>query len=238
MMRWIARRIIAGFVGLLTIVSVMVWTFVVAEWFSDFAKRYLGREVPISYANAPRPDSYDRSAHMYYFLLVGALIIAVGLLAAILVMEPRPTFRKRAWFYVGFLLIVMPASWYNYNQLDNVLAPTYQVGLNLITIFLTATIAIWLSNAPAASIDVRVVKMMCVFFLGLAGFVPLFFSLLWLLQKVHLLSLDQAKSITWGHLTGIGAVASAIIAALNYRRELRKGAEASPQPTVKLIVPS
>jgi hypothetical protein len=84
---------------------------------------------------------------------------------------------------------------------------------------------------------VRVIKTMCIFLLGVAGFVPMLFTLLWFFQKVHALSLEQTESITWGHLTGIGTVASAIFAGLNYRGELRRAAEASAPPPVKIITP-
>jgi hypothetical protein len=138
----ITRRILAAFVGLLAVIFLAVWTLFGEARFSKFAKQHLGRGVPLSGANSPRPDSYDPDAEVYYAFLIGALIVAAGLLAAVLVIEPRATFRKRAWLYAVFLLIVLPASWYNYNQMDTVLAPSYQVGLNLIVIFLTASIAI------------------------------------------------------------------------------------------------
>jgi hypothetical protein len=194
------------------------------------------RNVPISQAGEPRPDAYDRTAHLYYELLIGALILATGGLTMLLVLVHRPTFRHRAWIYLGFMLIVLPATLYNFSQADTVLAPTYQFMLNWITIFLIATVAIWIGTLPVEAIDLRVVKTMCVFFLWLVCVVLILFNFVWFVNWSQLISLEEARKVTWGTLTGFAGVASAIIAALNYRREMRKAAS-PPASQSSIIVP-
>lgn len=146
------RRIIAVCTALITVAAAFVWASAGEDLVAQLT--YFGRRhVPLSQAGAPRPDAFDRSAHLYYELLIDALILAIGGLAALLVLVPRPSFRQRSWIYVGFLLITLPASNYNYELGDTVLAPTYQFALNFITIFLTATVAIWVGNLPTKSAD-------------------------------------------------------------------------------------
>jgi hypothetical protein len=118
------RRIGAVVIALLTVVAAAVWTYWAEDWLHDFARWHLDQSGPLSKAGAPRIDSYDPRAQIYYELLIGALIFALGGVAALLVLVRRPNFRHRAWIYVGFMLIVLPASLYNFSQGDIVLART------------------------------------------------------------------------------------------------------------------
>jgi hypothetical protein len=215
------RRTIAVFLALLAVLAAIVWTLVAASWLENIAQHF-SRPVPLSQADAPRFDSHDRSAHLYYEILVGALILAVGVIASLLVLVPRLKFLHRAGIYIGFLLIVLPATWFNFNLGDTVLAPSFQFFLNFICIFLSATVALSLTNFPTETIDVTVLKVMAATLLWFACLTPALFNLIWFLNWSHLLSLQQTSNITWRDLTGVAAVASAIIAGLNYRREMRK----------------
>lgn len=62
---------------------------------------------------------------------------------------------------------------------------------------------------------------MCVFLLWVACLTPAFFNLLWFLDRIHLLSYEQTKQVSWGVLTGLASIGSIIIAASNYRKETR-----------------
>jgi hypothetical protein len=227
------RRIVAACTALITVVAAAAWTLVAGwGWLNGFAQ-HLGRDVPLSEAGAPRPGG-GQHVELYYNILIAALILAVGGLAALLVLVPRPSFRRRAWIYVGFLLIVLPASLYNFSQEDTVLAPTYQFALNFISIFLTATVAIWIANLPAEAADVRVLKAMCVFLLWVPCIAQILFNLIWFLNQINVLSLKETR-VSWTILIGLASVASAIIAALNYRREIQKAT--TPAPPSRIIVP-
>jgi hypothetical protein len=234
----ITRRVVAAIVAMLTIVVLLVWTLIANDAITDYAIMHLARNVPLSQASGPRPDAYDRAAHLYYELLIGALLIASGSVVALLILLPSRSFRQRAWLYLGSLLLLLPFSFYNFSQGGIVLAPAYQFGVNFVIVFLGATTAVWIANAPAVEIDERVLKIMCVFLLALVVCVVSFFNILWLLQKVQILTIDQTKHVTWAHLTSAASVVSAIVAWLNYRRELRKQADASlPQSRRTLILP-
>jgi len=125
------------------------------------------------------------------------------------------------------MAIVLPASFYNYDQGDNVLPAFAQLTVNLVLIFLAATTALWLSSSRPTAPDSQVLKYLSLALLLLGGvFVPAFFTLIWILWKVGLLTREATTQITFQHITGLSAVVSCVVAWLTYRRELRKAESA------------
>lgn len=224
---WV-RRTLAGTVGIITLVIVGLWSVFGSLVISGYVDLHLALGVPLSQAGGPRPDSYDASAHSFYTLLINSLLLCAGATSALMVLVPRQTFRARAFVYLMFLAVLLPASTYNYTQGDHVLPAVFQAGLNLIVIFLGATIALSLATFEAKEPDVRVLKYMCmVLVLFGAVLVPGLFTLLWAMWRVGLIG---ETTLGWAQLTGTGGLASAIIAWLNYRREINKERAARQPP--------
>ena len=122
-----------------------------------------------------------------------------------------------------FIAVLLPASLYNYSQNDHIFPAHGQVILNLILIFLAATIALWLASFKPNAPDTQVLKSLALSLLLLGGvLVPAIFSLVWFFWAIGLLTKAQADQITFGHITGLSAAISCVITWLNYRREMRK----------------
>jgi hypothetical protein len=219
-MRVAVRRILAVVIGAVTALLVALWTIIGSLVIRGYVWANLALDVPLSQADGPRPDSYDQAAHPFYGLLVGALLVATGITTALLVLIPRRDFRVRAAVYLIFMAVILPASLYNYSQRDAVLPALYQVGLNLVVVFLGATIAFSISMVKAESPDTRVLKMMSI---GLVLFgavlVPAFFSLIWGVWRSGLV--QEVPKFKWSELSGLGGLASAaIVGWLHYRQQL------------------
>jgi 4-amino-4-deoxy-L-arabinose transferase-like glycosyltransferase len=201
----------------------VLWTWVASDRIAPDASYYLGRNIPLSQAGSPRPDSFDRLAQSYYLLLFGALLLATGVISAVCVLVPDKALRNRFWIYALLLVILLPASWYNFNLYDTVFKPSVQVALNLLIVFLGATTAFWIAGIKSNETDVRVLKIMAVFLLCFGAVFPMtFFTIIWFMEKIGMLTFDETKQIKWQHITAVGGCASAVIAGLNYRRELLK----------------
>lgn len=216
------RRLVAVIVAVVTLIIAAAWLLYAGNALYWYAWANLAQNVPLSQAGGPRPDAWDQGAHPYYLISSAALLLATGGSAALLILLPRPSFRHRAWIYLFFLSIILPATWYNYGQKDVVLRASLQAGLNCIVIFLSATTALWLSSAPASAPDAKVLKYLSLTLLLLAGvFVPGIFSVIWLFYAAGLITEEQSRQITFAHITGLASVASALIAWLNYSRDRR-----------------
>lgn len=217
------RRLTAIAIAVIAICLAGAWTLFGGEALYRYALAHLAQNVPLSRAGGPRPDAWDQAAQSYYLISTAALIIAAGGSAALLVLVPKAGFRRRALIYCLFLAVVLPATWYNYGQRDVVLRPSLQAGLNVSLMFLSTTIALWLSKAPAAEIDVRVLKGLSLACILLGGvFVPGLFTVVWLLVTAGALTLEQSRQVTFQHITGLASVVSAVLAVLGYVRDRRK----------------
>lgn len=224
------RRLIAIFIALIVTVIAAVWTMFGGEIIYRFAWEHLAQNVPLSQAGGPRPDAWDRGAHPYYLLCNAALIVAAGGSTALVVLVPQRSFRRRALIYCLFLAVILPATWYNFGQGDVVLRASLQAALNIGLIFLSLTIALWLTKAPAAELDVRVLKGLFLACLLLGGvFVPGLFTIVWALTTAGALTIEQSRQVTFQYITGLASIMSTVLAILNYVRDGRKAnAEKSP----------
>jgi hypothetical protein len=224
-MRKEVRYVAAAAVALIFILLFAYWTLYASSEVRLYVWRNLAVPMSLSQAGGPRPDAYDRGAHLYYRVVLGALLLGAGGTASLLVLVPRRGFRVRAFIYLAFLAILLPASLYNFSQGDLILATPYQAALNLVIIFLGAAAVPVLVTASSEAHDTRVLKtiVLALILLG-AVVVPAFFTILWLLWRSRVIPKD---AVTWGHITGVGTLISVIIAWLNYRREMRKDAAAA-----------
>jgi len=232
------RRILAAAVGVTTTIAAFAWAWLAQKALYSYAWRNLARDVPLSEAGAPRPDAWDQLAHPYYRILVLSLLIAAGASTALIILTPRPEFRKRGLIYLIFLAIVLPATWYNYAQGDIVLPAKLQFLLNLVLIFLAATIVIWLSGTRATSPDQNVLKYLSLILLLFAGVcVPMLFSGTWLLYAARILTPSERPEeaqIKWSHITALGSLGSIAIAWLSYRRDKKSISSEVPK---RIITP-
>jgi hypothetical protein len=230
------RRFVAAGVALAAIVCALIWTVTLSQLLEVYAREYLNQKIPISQAGGGRPDAFQSSAHVYYAIIIGGLILAAGASAALLVLVADRSFRTRAWIYVAFLALVLPASLYNYTQDDIVLPYPVQAGLNLAVAFLSATIAFWYGGRRCDGYDARVIQGLTIALLVMGGvLVPVFATTLWALNQIGWFDRKELQQITYAHLTGTAAVASAVIAWLNHRRELRN---AAPVPVSSTPAPA
>jgi hypothetical protein len=217
------RRFVAALLAILAAVISIVWTLAMRVKLYTYAWSELALNVPLTQARGPRPDAWDQSAHPYYWILAAALLIATAAAVALVVLVPNRGFRLRALIYCVFLAVILPATWYNYNQGDIVLPAHYQVALNVLLILLSSITAFWISQAPVSAPDIRVVKYLCLTLLLLGGvLVPALFSTVWLFYVAGLLTLAQTREISFSQITGLASVASAVVAWLAYLRDKKQ----------------
>jgi hypothetical protein len=213
---------IAVVIGVVSTILAAFWAFVGSTRIASFAIQHLGQNVPIT-KGGPRPDSYANQ--IFYVCFMCALLLATGFTAALLVLQSRGGFRTRIIIYFVLLAILLPVSLYNYTQNDIVLKPKIQLGLDLMLIFISATLAMSLSRVAVSADDGRVLKAMTYGLLMFGGvLVPTLFVLIWVLVALNVISRDSSTHITIAELAGLSAVGSVIIAWLKYRREGAKQA--------------
>lgn len=218
-----SRRVFGLAACIITLIAVAIWSLVGEHFLYRFALEHLAQSVPLSKAGGPRPDGWDQAAFRYYWLCIGALVLATGFSVALLVLIPRPAFRQRAWMYLSFLAVLLPATMYNYGQGDVVLRAPVQFCLNLLLIFLASTTWLWLNKAPATVADTVVLKHLSLGLILLGGvLIPAIFSVVWAFFAVGLLSKLQTKEITFAHITGLASILSVVIAWLNYKKDPKK----------------
>jgi hypothetical protein len=229
-MKSIARRFTAAGVALVTIYILAWWGLIGSGILTRYVFFHLTPNLPLSKVGGP----HMTVSATVFSIFCGAILLVSGIAMFLLVVIPRPGFRIRGIIYVLFLAVILPATAYNYDQGDAVVRPPVQVGLNLLLIFLAATVAYWLNGASTTAIDIRVLKHLGVFLLLTVGvIVPGLFTTLWALWSLHVLNHDALQSVTIQSLTSFASVASAIIAWLNYKREVRK--EQRQEPTSFVI---
>lgn len=220
-MRPLVRRILAALIGIATVFLATLWTLFGESVLQRYVWLHLSVGGPVGSSIPFRPDALDAKAQPYYLLLVGALLLACGLAAVLLVLVPQRDFRVRASIYLLLLVVILPANLYNYDQRDNVLPALYQAGFNVVTVFLGATIYTVILHMRATAADARILKALAGGATLLAAVVvPGWFTLMWFLWRVNLL--QGVPKFDFAHLTAIGGAVSTIIAVLNYRREARK----------------
>lgn len=146
-----SRRAAAMATIVLVALASLIWSYYAGDWLFQFAQRYLAQGGPVSRLCGLRPDSYAVDAHPYYAACWIALVGATGVTAGILVAIPQPGFRRRAWMYLAFLAVVLPATLFNYMQGDLDLRRSVQVALNVALIALSAIVAAWVAQAPATA---------------------------------------------------------------------------------------
>jgi hypothetical protein len=179
---------------------------------------------PLSEAGAMRPPG-DPSARFFYWFLIVGVALAAGMITTILLLYRTPGFVRRTIVYLSLLAVAGPLTWLNYNLGDLVLPRFLQWGLDLYVIAIGALCIHLLGRLPSPQPDLRIFKLLAIALLACCAVaVPSFFALLWLMDALGVVSPGATRAVSWVHLTGAGALVSAVVAALNYKRELRKDA--------------
>jgi hypothetical protein len=227
------RRVLAGAVGLLTIVLFFVWM-LFAEWLikSHVPGRFTIVVSQVPQFGCPRNVSRISEAQtlFYYDVLIGALLVASGATAALLILKGGLNLRYRLWVYLGLLAIILPASLFNYSHGDEVLRAPYQAALNLVLIFLGASICWWLSSWKPDATDARVMRVMIFALLVFSAVLtPALFTLLWAMFRFGWVPLNALCKIEIDQITGFAAVISTVVTVLEYRNDRRRAAHAVPR---------
>jgi hypothetical protein len=222
-----ARRALAIFFATLTFFVLTIWTWLGSRYLFGFAWRHLSIGGPVSAAGGGRPDPYDSGAKLCYIALLLSLLVASAAIVAVITLQIAPKFHRRGILYVLLLCLLLPSTAYNYAQNDVVLRPAAQAGLNIVLVFLASTVVLWLAKTNATSPDTQVLKYLALFLISAAGIaVPLFLTTIWFFALIHLITLQQSRTIGMPEVAAVSAVFGTFITFLNYRRELRKDAVA------------
>ena len=232
-----SRRILAAVGGLVTIVIAAWWTLIAGSAISRYVWGHLALNVPLSQAKGPRPDVNDDSAQLVYLALVAAIIMALGASVSLKILTPRAGWNTRVAGYGIVLLALLPATLYNYFQKDNVLPMGLQVAFNVVLIFLGSVAAWWVAEFRVSAPDGRILKLLVLILLATSAvFVPTFFTLLWGLNQVGILTAKQTRGVEFSHITGAAAIGSLVISWLNYNRERRKEKAAENAANSRIIL--
>jgi hypothetical protein len=235
------RRGLAFILAVITMAVLMLWT--ARGWVEIryFAHRHglLGLAVgPHADPQAGTgPTSGDmEGAFAFYMILLGALVLAGGCAAALLVLRSLTGFRRRIVIYIALLAAILPASLYNYSHAegDVALRAQYQVILNLGMIFLGSTICWAFKDWNVEALDARVLKIMLfVLVLFSAVLTPGFLTFMWFLWRFGILSAETGfVPIEWmGTVAGLASVA---IAYLQYKQGQPRATTDSP-PSVREV---
>jgi hypothetical protein len=211
-------------------VGLAIFTAVLAIWWMTSSASWLYQtlgfsefnlQIPVSQAEGPRVDSYNRSLFVYYQLLTLAPIVAVGGIAYLLVVEW--TFEKRVAVYLAVLAIILPLNLFNYKQGDIVLAANFQAFLNLLTIFLGLVVIAFIWNFPVTAIDAQIARLIViVILLATTVLVPAFFTALWAMVALGIIGKDAANQVTMQHITAAAGIVSTVTAVLKFVYDIRK----------------
>jgi hypothetical protein len=119
--------------------------------------------------------------------------------------------------------MLLPVTFFNYSQGDLVLPRGIQAALNLVVIFLGATLAWWLSEYKVDSPDAKVVKAMgCFMLVTSAVFVPALFTVIWTLDRLNVLPPGASTRVGFGALTAMAGAGSLVFVWLRNLRDRRK----------------
>ncbi|MCC9167979.1 hypothetical protein [Pontibacter harenae] len=233
-MKPIQRKALATLIGIVSIIACFVWMVYGGILSEELAWRFglidlaVGPDANKDAGTGPMPARVPDEVKSYYLVVLGALLLASGCSAALLVLKGHRRFQLRLGIYLGFLVILLPAAFFNYfhGSGDLALEAKYQVIFNLILVFLGATICLTISSWKADAPDTKVLKVM-IFTLLLfsAVLVPSLFTLLWILWSFGGMSLEQVQLVSLDTVIKTAGVISPVVTLLKYFQEQRKLAE-------------
>jgi hypothetical protein len=224
------RRGLAAAVAVITMVVLAFWTARGGDWVRDFAFRHhlvglaVGTHADPQAGTGPTLGEIE-GATVFYTTLLGALVLAGGCAAALLILRTATGFNKRMVIYLALLAAILPASLYNYGHAegDFALRAKYQVILNLVLMFVGATVCLTFRRWKVEAPDARVLKVM-VFVLVLfsAVLTPGFLTFIWFLWRVNILTFPETRSVSRELIGTVAGVVSVVIAYLQYRLDAGK----------------
>ena len=227
------RKILVSVGGFLVVAIAIAWAF---YSFND-ASRILGQKIGLA-STLDRGDAlYKKFGDIYTTLSVFGLAIAAGLAFTLLAWERRPKrWRIELTFWV-LLLLALPMSVVNYWSGDVFVSRSQQVFLNLVQVFLVGVCSLQLSKIKAATDTEIVLKAMTtLFLLGCGLFVPLLFTVLWLLVAMGVVTVDGSKEISSGWISAISGILSLGVSIQQYRLAKSKHEAESSKSQPKIIL--
>jgi len=216
------RRLLGSAAAIAATLFAIAWAFFAAlEIFHALKFGPLTLNVAIREAPGPRPDTYDQASHLYYLALSLTPAIALGGLAYCTIVGN--SFGRRILVYSALLAILLPINLFNYNQGDMVLSIEVQALLNIVTIFLGIVLVATIWSVQTGSLDTSTVKVIAIaIMLGSTVLAPAFFTMIWAMVAVGILDKEDARSVTWQHITGASALVGAGLAVAKFVLDYRK----------------
>jgi hypothetical protein len=246
-LRRFVRPALAAVVALSTILVLVIWTFIGEAFLRGNAYMYGFSNLRFGPERSPDAGTefttgeQQESLVNYYLAITGSLWLAGGLTAALIVLKGGLAYKVRLLVYLAFLLVLVPASSYNFAHADGdvALRAPYQAGLNVMMVFLGLSVCWGLREWKAEAPDARILKMMVfTFLLFSAVLIPGLLTMLWGLWKINVLPRNAVDSITIPALTGFAGVVSAAVTVIKYIDEKRKPTDpAPPAPTPVAATP-
>ncbi len=220
------RRVVATAVAVIAFLAAAIWSYQIAAEVWEYLAYNHNIGGPLSAAPGPRPLALGYITDRYFFILRVSLAFSVMFIAYFMAIESSRGFNVRLILYGILLLIILPLNVLNYSQGDMVLSANFQSVLNLMVIFLGATVMVWLWSLKVVAPDARVAKVVAIALLLFGAIlVPLFFTLLWSLYKIGIMTKAQTETITWEQICATGGVISGLIAVAEFWHDSRKRVE-------------
>ncbi len=164
---------------------------------------------------------YDQTAHSFYAIHTGALIIAAGCAAVLIFAAPRGR-TGPAWVSLILLAIAAPLSWLNYARPDFVLPDTAQAALDLGLLLLGIVCAICvtrISDLPTTAVALQAIVLGLVLFGAIL--LPSSFIMLWLSWVSGLVTESYFFAVIWKWILEATIVVSIAIAGIFCMRRTR-----------------
>lgn len=152
------------------------------------------------------------------------LALAISLSLVFCFWERRVTPRARTLPYFFFLILLLSLSTANFASLDSLLNRKAQALIDFVLVIIGLIVISVLIRMRPASPEATIIRAVVVFLVVLQGIaLPGLWGLLWLLNWEGAIPYHQTLNPAW--ISAIAAVASALIAALNYRNSKRQSME-------------
>jgi hypothetical protein len=209
------RKILAGLAGVLFLIFAIIIAVIGHGAIAELAI-LLTPDNPI----VPRFVKPGKTGDVYHLIYMLGLCVTSGFAVTYLLWERRPSYFRRRVVYIAFLMLILPMSMYNYFHFDIIIRPSAQAIINLLIIFLGTVLAVDTYKIEAIQLDAKVLKWLVLFLLlFFSVLIPGLFSLLWILEALHVISYRTVRSMDLNVVSVIAGVVSAIIAVLSYKKE-------------------
>lgn len=201
----LAQKSLAAIGGTLVVVVALTWAYGAA---SDAAS-LLGHRQGLASEFSPGDALYKKFGDLYTTLSALGLAVAAGLSFTILAWERRPPRWHIELVFWILLALVLPMSVVNYSSDDTYVSRSQQLYLNLAQLFLASVCALQLTRKVVSTDSGIVLKSLALFCLLAFGvFIPLLYSVLWVLYWERAIDLATSESVTPGWISAISGIAA------------------------------